>query len=238
MMSDTSAARPMAQAFARLRQSMASGQSISTYRGMLHVASELIWARLWLRRCVRGPFVRAVGRPFIRRASGGEIVLGERVRIVSQITRTELAVAPGARLIIGARTFINYGCSLGATRLIQIGERCLLGTYVNIIDNNFHDLTDRRRLPEPNPVTIEDDVWIGSHVIVLPGVRIGRGAVVGAGSVVCDAIPPWTVAAGNPARVIRQLAPAEIVEPPVSCAEPMAPVWKASSARSDGRVRR
>lgn len=194
---------------AGLRRQLAGARDISAVQGALRVAGELALAHLWLRRCVRGPFVRVVGRPFVRRAPGGEIIFGERVRIVSQITRTELAVAPGARLIIGARTFINYGCSLGATKLIQIGERCLLGTYVNIIDNNFHDLTDRWRMPEPKPVTIEDDVWIGSHVIVLPGVRIGRGAVVGAGSVVCDDIPPWTVAAGNPARVIRQLAPAD-----------------------------
>mgnify|MGYP000091352893 CR=1 FL=1 len=55
-----------------------------------------------------------------------------------------------------------------------------------------------------NPVEIGDDVWIGTRVIVLPGVKLGAGCVIGAGSVVTRDIPPLAVAAGNPARVIRQ----------------------------------
>jgi acetyltransferase-like isoleucine patch superfamily enzyme len=56
-------------------------------------------------------------------------------------------------------------------------------------------------------VTIEDDAWIGSGAVILPGVRIGRGAVVGANSVVTEDVPPLTVVAGLPARPIRQLPP-------------------------------
>lgn len=182
-------------------------RSLARTLGKLPLAREVALGRLYLRRCARGPYVRVVGRPFLRIAPTGRIELGERVRIISEITRAELAVGPGARLVIGARTFLNYGCSLGATQLIQIGERCLVGNYVNIIDNNFHDLYDRTRMPAPQPVIIEDDVWLGTRAIVLPGVHIGRGAVVGAGSVVTDDVPAWSVVAGNPARVVRQLTP-------------------------------
>lgn len=176
--------------------------------GKLRIARQFAMARLYLRRCECGPFVRVMGgRPVVRIAPRGRIILGERVRIMSEITRAELAVGPGARLEIGARTFLNYGCSLGATQLIQIGERCLVGNYVNIIDNTFHDLYNRDLVPDPEPVIIEDDVWLGTRAIVLPGVRIGRGAVVGAGSVVTRDVPAWTVVAGNPARVVRQLTP-------------------------------
>jgi galactoside O-acetyltransferase len=60
-------------------------------------------------------------------------------------------------------------------------------------------------LPPSDPVVIEDNVWIGSKVVILPGVRIGSRAVIGAGSVVTKDIPPRCVAAGNPARVLRHL---------------------------------
>jgi acetyltransferase-like isoleucine patch superfamily enzyme len=165
-------------------------------------------ARLYLRRCECGPFVRIMsGRPVLRIAPGGHIIIGERVRIMSDITRVELGAGPGARLVIGARSFLNYGCSLGAMQLIQIGERCLIGNYVNVIDNSFHDLEQRDRMPASKPVIIEDDVWLGTRAIVLPGVHIGCGAVVGASSVVTQDVPAWTVVAGNPARVVRQLTP-------------------------------
>jgi acetyltransferase-like isoleucine patch superfamily enzyme len=177
------------------------------YLGMALVARELALAPLYLRGCVLGQRVRVVGRPVVRRRGGGQIVLGERVRIISRITPCELAADSGARLQIGAGTHINYGSSLGATGLVQIGERCMFGCYVNVIDNDFHDLAERTRRPEPRPVLIEDEVWLGNHVIVLPGVRIGRGAVVAAGSVVHHDIAPWSVAVGNPARVVRKLTP-------------------------------
>ena len=181
--------------------------SLVSVLGRLRIAREVTLGRLYLRRCTCGPYVRVVGRPFLRIAPGGRIVLGERVRIISQITRAELAVGHGARLEIGARTFLNYGCSLGATQLIRIGERCLIGNYVNVIDSNFHDLAHRDRLPESKPVIIEDDAWLGTRAIVLPGVHIGRGAVVGAGSVVTEDVPAWSVVAGNPARIVRHLTP-------------------------------
>ena len=82
---------------------------------------------------------------------------------------------------------------------MRIGADCSLGPYTNILDNDFHSIEDRRRIPESQPVLIGDNVWIGSRVIILPGITIGNDAVVGAGAVVTRDVPPRTVVAGNPA---------------------------------------
>jgi len=86
---------------------------------------------------------------------------------------------------------------------VMMGPRCVL-----ISDNHAMDDTSRpmntQGFVASSPIVIEDDVWIGAGVTVLPGVRIGRGSVIGAASVVTKDVPPWTVAAGNPARVVRQ----------------------------------
>jgi acetyltransferase-like isoleucine patch superfamily enzyme len=90
-----------------------------------------------------------------------------------------------------------------------VGRRCLIAANCQIIDGSGHDLSFENVENRINtkgsarPIIIEDDVWIGAQTIVLPGVRIGKGSVIGAGSVVTRDVPPFTVAAGNPAKVIR-----------------------------------
>ena len=91
---------------------------------------------------------------------------------------------------------------------MTIGSRCLIGDAVLIMDSDFHNLsaTGRHHLPaETSPVVLEDNVFIGSRVIILKGVTIGKDSVIGAGSVVVRSIPPGVIAAGNPAKVIRPL---------------------------------
>ncbi|MDQ6795887.1 MAG: hypothetical protein M3067_13940 [Chloroflexota bacterium] len=77
--------------------------------------------------------------------------------------------------------------------------------FVRIISKGHPPVIDLRG----EPVAIEDDVWIGANVVVLKGVTIGRAAVIGAGSVVTQDVPPYVVVAGNPARVIRDLSAEE-----------------------------
>ena len=79
-----------------------------------------------------------------------------------------------------------------------------MGTHVIITDNDQHDYVDWRRLPPSKPVTLEDEVWIGDRVIILKGATIGKKSVIGARSVVTRDIPPYSIAVGNPARVLRQ----------------------------------
>jgi maltose O-acetyltransferase len=82
---------------------------------------------------------------------------------------------------------------------------CSIGTYAIIMDNDFHELDDRSRRPEPKPVVIGDRVWLANRSTILPGVTIGNDAVIGAGSVVMTDIPERSLAMGNPARVIKKL---------------------------------
>lgn len=91
---------------------------------------------------------------------------------------------------------------------MTIGARCLIGDAVLIMDSDFHDLSAEGRHSQPTtpaPVVLEDNVFIGSRVIILKGVTIGKDSVIGAGSVVVRSIPPGVIAGGNPAKVIRTL---------------------------------
>jgi acetyltransferase-like isoleucine patch superfamily enzyme len=161
-------------------------------------------ARVQLRNCTSvGPWTRVVGRVSVN--NHGTMIVGERVQIISHHARTVLTTFWNGRLVIGDRTYINYGVDIAATGLVTIGADCLIGTHVSIIDNDFHELTDRLETPTPKPVSVGDNVWIGNRAIILPGVTIGEGAVVGAGSVVTRDVAARAVVAGNPARVVREL---------------------------------
>lgn len=127
--------------------------------------------------------------------------------LVSTITPLELIAEEDGTLEIGERAFINYGCSIYASELVRIGPRCKLGTYVIMMDNDFHTVEPERRNEKPSsaPIVLEENVWLGARVTVLRGVTVGAGSVVGAGAVVTRDIPPRSLAVGVPARVIRKL---------------------------------
>jgi acetyltransferase-like isoleucine patch superfamily enzyme len=131
----------------------------------------------------------------------------------------------GGRITMGSYCFVGENSKLWSALELTIGDRVLIGHNTSIFDSDTHplgatkrhkqyvDIITRGHPPEidlrEKPVIIEDDVWIGCNVVVLKGVRIGHGAVIGAGSVVTDDVPPRVVMAGNPARVIRELSPDE-----------------------------
>lgn len=166
----------------------------------------VLGARWYLRHAdVVGSRVRVRGRPVV--ANHGRMVIGGRVQLVSTVARIELTTAPGGTLEIGERTLVNYGTTIGATGHVRIGARCLIGTHVMIMDNDFHHVEPERRLerPEPRRVSVGDNVWIGGRSIILPGVSIGTDSCVAAGSVVAHDVPARTLVAGVPARVIRSL---------------------------------
>lgn len=115
------------------------------------------------------------------------------------------------KISIGNDVFIGPGAQLQTITEISIGNQVMFGPNVTILGGNhntelsgipmFH--IKQKREFDDQPVFIEDDVWIGSRAILLKGVRIGRGAVVGAGSVVTKNVPPYAVVVGNPARVVK-----------------------------------
>jgi acetyltransferase-like isoleucine patch superfamily enzyme len=170
-----------------------------------YLAAALLNAQLRIRGRAQTPLsVRLSGGILIR--GTGEVVFGEGITLIGTVAPVEFVSHEGARIVVGDSTFINYGSSISAHELVTIGRHCLLGHYTLILDNNEHDIRVHSVLPPSNPVVIEDHVWIGSRVSILPGVRIGHHAVVGLGSVVTKDIPPHCVAVGNPARVIRNMS--------------------------------
>ena len=118
-----------------------------------------------------------------------------------------LTLAVGSTVSIGDGTYINSGLVLIDDYRITIGKGCLLGTGVTLCTTG-HPIDPEERAKGcmySFPITVKDGAWIGASAIVLPGITIGRYAVVGAGSVVTKDIPDYVVAAGNPCRVIREI---------------------------------
>jgi acetyltransferase-like isoleucine patch superfamily enzyme len=146
----------------------------------------------------------------------GEVVLGDGVQFGWKSSplfyvgycHVETTV-PEARIEIGDRTEFNNNLMIKSEGAgIRIGKDGLFGANVEIFDSNFHDLHPARRkagTQKMAPVEIGDNVFVGMGVKILKGVTIGDDSVIGAGSVVSSSIPAGVVAAGSPARVVREL---------------------------------
>ena len=110
--------------------------------------------------------------------------------------------AYGFNITLGPIVYLNAGCTILDTAPVQIGNRCMLGPGVQIYCAQHHKdpVLRAQGLEQARPVTLEDDVWIGGGAILMPGVSIGQGAIVGAGSVVLRDVKAGTTVVGNPAR--------------------------------------
>jgi maltose O-acetyltransferase len=113
----------------------------------------------------------------------------------------------GSNIALGERVFFNFNCVVLDVCPVRIGSFTLFGPAVQIYAATHPlDAALRRREESGKPVEIGSDVWVGGGAIILPGVRIGSRAVIGAGSVVTRDVPEGVFAAGNPCRVIREVA--------------------------------
>lgn len=111
----------------------------------------------------------------------------------------------GKNIHLGKNVFINSGCKFQDQGGIYIGDRALIGHNVVLATLN-HPLEPRQRSSmDPEPIHIEENVWIGSSAVILPGVRIGHGSVVAAGAVVTKDVSPMTVVGGVPAKAIKTI---------------------------------
>jgi len=113
----------------------------------------------------------------------------------------------GQNIYIGDHVYLNVMCTILDCNEVRIGHHVMIGPSVQIY-TAAHLLQAEARIQGgevAKAIVIEDNVWLGGGAILLPGVRIGRNAVVGAGAVVSRSVPANTVVAGNPARVIREI---------------------------------
>jgi acetyltransferase-like isoleucine patch superfamily enzyme len=153
----------------------------------------------------------------------GRLELGPHVLFEPGVWLT--APAPG-RIRIGGGSFLNLNVMIAAVELVEIGEHCMFANGCFVTDGN-HRFDDRHK-PVPwqgfstkGPTRIADNVWCGAHVVVTSGVTIGERCVIGANSVVTTDLPPFSIAAGAPARVLRTI---EYEEHPTGGLPPDAPV--------------
>lgn len=163
----------------------------------------LLSARIYLRNCLQvGRWVSTNGRPMI--TAKGNITIGNKVAIWSVFERTKLLVQRGATLTIGDHSRIN-GTHIAVVNAVSIGRHVRIAPYTIIMDGDFHDINDHYAEGLKQTIEIGDFVWIATRVTILKGVKIGKGAVVAAGSVVTKDVEPYTLVAGVPAKKIKQL---------------------------------
>lgn len=180
-----------------------NSSAIAFYIHALAGLWRVLLAKIYLRKCTRvGRMVSVNGKPVI--GNLGEIILGDEVRVWSTIVQAKLYTGKKGKLIVGKNSRLN-GVHIDARELIQIGENVRIAPYTIILDSDFHDLRDHFSDGASKPIIIEDDVWLATRSTVLKGVRIGKGAVVATGAVVTKDVPPRSVVAGVPAKVIKTL---------------------------------
>ncbi|MFT3660810.1 MAG: DapH/DapD/GlmU-related protein [Gordonia sp. (in: high G+C Gram-positive bacteria)] len=139
----------------------------------------------------------------------------ERIEIMSRITGREVPesfrIFPpfttdcGKNIRIGERVFVNSGCRFQDQGGITLGDDALIGHNVVIASLNHSIAPSDRATTEPKPVVIGSRVWIGANSTLVPGVTVGDGAIVAAGSVVTEDVPPNTIVGGVPAKPIREI---------------------------------
>jgi len=187
---------------------------IKMLKGMLINQLRLARDRIVLERiAARFEHCRIDPRAVIRIRKHCRVEFGKHVTIGAY---TVISIEPdnvtcaedGAVLVVGDHTYFGELNNIRVAGITRIGAKCLISQGVSIIGSNHSfdsgiPITEQPSRTDKLGVVIEDDVWIGTNATILPGVTIGRGAVVAAGSVVTADVPPGAIVAGVPARVVR-----------------------------------
>lgn len=138
-----------------------------------------------------------------------QAILGQLVGKIGQdsIIEPPFFCSYGQNTYIGDQVYINYLCTILDNNTVKIGNHVMFGPMVQLY-TAVHPLQAETRIQgweTTEPIVIEDNVWLGGGAIILPGVKVGCNAVVGAGAVVSKSVPANTVVVGNPARVIKEI---------------------------------
>ncbi len=172
--------------------------------------NSLPWNRLAIHRefMKRGAFVRwPVQGNVLEALREGRLEVGEGTLFEPNVWIT----CPGdARIRIGQGTFVNMNVMVAAHELVEIGDHCMFANGCFVTDAN-HRFDDPEKpitwqgFTSKGPTRVGDNVWCGAHVVITSGVTIGERCVIGANSVVTEDIPPFSIAAGAPAKVLKRV---------------------------------
>lgn len=144
------------------------------------------------------------------------IIIGNHCEIYGS-----LITQSNGKIILGDNVTIRYATTIGAVNRITIGSNVIISNHVTIYDNNNHptDVGTRKKICENfdnqelwkwkysrnQPIVIKDNVWIGQGAVILKGVSVGEGAIVGMNAVVTKDVPAYSIAVGNPAKIVKQV---------------------------------
>ena len=165
-------------------------------------------ARIHLELARRESFARwPVHGNVLEMLRDGRLELGPHVLFEPDVWLT--APAP-ARIRIGGGTFLNLGVMVAASELVEIGEHCMFANHCFVTDANHRFDDPARPVPwqgftSKGPTRVGANVWCGANVVITSGVTIGERCVIGANSVVTTDLPPFSIVAGSPARVLRTI---------------------------------
>lgn len=172
--------------------------------------------REFKRNCMHGKDLKIRYTSHCQSRNKNDIQIGNRCEI-----KGTLCSFQGGNIIIGDNCFMGFSSYIGAMDSVSIGNDVIIASNVRIFDNNNHptDPDMRREMSHNNfygdlwtwkyaehkPVVIEDNVWLGEYSAILKGVTIGHGSIVASHSVVTKDVPPLSIVAGNPAKIVKKL---------------------------------
>lgn len=165
-----------------------------------------------------GENLNLYGLPVIVKTGKARILIGNNCHIKSAFLSNLIGLSQRCILCAKEDGIIEIGNNVGlsgvtiyAKKYIKIGDNCIIGGNVKILDNDFHPVDPVVRISKPSdgfdiqPVLVGENVFIGCNALILKGVKIGDNSVIGAGSVVVRDVPANCVVAGNPAKIIKTL---------------------------------
>ncbi|MDY6823127.1 MAG: acyltransferase [Thermodesulfobacteriota bacterium] len=181
------------------------------YLKKLYIRLQALYVKHFLR-----PQFESLGRnfnfmqPWNVEVFGANVYLGDHISVMAsadhQVRFSVWTDHPDPDgIFVGDACLISPGVRISAAKRITIGHSCMIASGAYITDSDWHGLYNRVATGTAAPVTLEENVWLGDNAIVCKGVTIGRNSIIGARSVVLHDIPPNVVAAGNPAKPIREL---------------------------------
>ena len=172
--------------------------------------NSLPWNRFKIHRefARRRAFVRwPVHGNVLEAFAAGRLEVGQHTLLEPHVW---LTAAGDARIRIGSGTFLNIGVMVAAVDLVEIGDHCMFANGCFVTDGNHRFDDPDRPVPwqgfsSKGPTRVCDNVWCGANVVVTSGVTVGERCVIGANSVVTTDLPPFSIAAGAPARVLKTI---------------------------------